>query len=117
MRRYLLLLAGWVSVILGLIGVLLPGVPTTPFLLLAAYFFARSSPRVHDWLLSHRVLGPPIRAWEERGAISRRDKVLALAAMALMVAMAALLGVPGWALALQALILGAVAVFIVTRPE
>ena len=75
--RGLWLTAGMLFLGLGLLGVLLPILPTTPFLLLAAWCFARSSPRLHGWLLGHRLFGPPIRNWEENGAISRPAKRLA----------------------------------------
>ena len=66
--RYLLMAVGWVSVVLGVIGIFLPVLPTTPFLLLAAACFARSSPRFYQWLINHRQLGPWIRDYrsEER---------------------------------------------------
>ena len=58
-------------------GVVLPLLPATPFVLLSAYCFARSSPRLHGWLLAHKLFGPLIRNWEQHRAISPRAKLLA----------------------------------------
>lgn len=108
---------GTISLALGIFGILLPLLPTTPFLLLAAYCFGRSSPRLHRWLLDHPRLGPPIRRWRERGAISKKSKALAALAMAAAFGLAAVMGAPFWALAAQATVLAAVGAFIFTRPH
>lgn len=68
---------GWVAFGLGIIGLFLPLLPTTPFLLLAAYFFSRGSPRFHYWLIHLKHLGPRIRAWQLNGSIDLRAKVSA----------------------------------------
>ena len=75
--RLVWLLLGGVSLVLGAIGAVLPLMPTVPFVLLAAFCFARGHPPFEAWLLSHPTLGPPITAWRERGAISRRGKLAA----------------------------------------
>lgn len=96
---------------------MLPLLPTVPFLLLAAFCFARSSERLHQWLVGHPTFGPPIRDWEERGAIGRRAKWIATVSMAGSVIVALWLGLPGLAVAVQVVVLAAVGVFIWTRPE
>lgn len=78
MRRIAFLMAGWLAVILGAIGAVLPLLPTVPFMILAAYCFARSNPALEAWLLRHPVVGPHILNWREHRAISRRAKRLAL---------------------------------------
>ena len=115
-RRHLWTALGWASLGLGALGILLPLLPTTPFLLLAAYFFSRGSRRLHAWLLDHRVFGPPIENWRAHHAISTGAKCAALAAMALILAISALADVRAWVLAVQAFILAGVAVFLLTRP-
>lgn len=79
--RIALVAAGFASVALGIAGLVLPLLPTTPFMLLAAACFARSSPRFHRWLLHHRTFGPIVREWEGHRAIPWRAKLWAIALM------------------------------------
>lgn len=81
--RWLLLVAGCVCVALGVLGIFLPLLPTTPFLLLAAACFARSSPRFHAWLLANRTFGPLIHQWEATRTIPFKTKCLAITMMVL----------------------------------
>jgi uncharacterized protein len=74
LRRQLYLVSGFVLVGLGLAGAALPLLPTTPFLLLAAFCFARSSRRWHEWLVTHRVFGPYINAFRERRGLTAAQK-------------------------------------------
>lgn len=79
--RYILLGVGWLSVTLGVIGIFLPVLPTTPFLLLAAACFARSSPRFYFWLVNHKRLGPWIRDYLQGNGIPLKAKVYAIGLM------------------------------------
>jgi uncharacterized protein len=79
LTRPLLLLAGHACVLLGLIGAFLPLLPTTPFLLLAAACYVRSSERHYRWLVGNRLFGPILRDWEERRGVTVRTKIIGLA--------------------------------------
>ncbi len=102
---------------LAFLGIPLPLLPTVPFLLLAAFCFARSSERFHDWLVNHPVFGPPIRDWRANGAISRRGKRLATLSVFVAFGISLALGVAAWVLAMQAAALSGMMIFIWTRPE
>lgn len=117
MRRLLWNIAGLAFTALGIAGVILPLLPGVVFLILAAYCFARGSQRLHDWLLNHPRLGPAIRDWQAHGAIRRSAKRMAMVAICLSFVVPVALGAAVWVLGLQALALGAVSVFILTRPE
>jgi uncharacterized membrane protein YbaN (DUF454 family) len=115
--RLLWAIGGVVFVAIGTIGVILPLLPTTPFLLLAAYCFARSSPKLHDWLLNHRSFGPLISNWDRYGSIDRRSKFIAMIVILMTLAISVAIGVPWWALVSQIVVLAIVSTFILTRPE
>ena len=115
--RALWLTLGLISTACGIAGAVLPLVPTTPFLLLATYAFAQSSPRLHTWLVTHPRLGPPIADWNAHGAISRRAKMSAIAVMAATFLVSAIAGVSGTVLLIQAVVLCGAAAFILTRPD
>lgn len=70
-KRYALLVLGWVFVILGILGMILPLLPTTVFILCAGWCFSRSSERFHHWLFNHPKFGPLLRAWHSGEGISR----------------------------------------------
>ena len=76
--KTLFVVLGALSLLLGLVGIFVPLLPTTPFLLLAAALWVRSSPRLYDWLLAHRRLGPYIRQFRENRAIPLRAKILSV---------------------------------------
>lgn len=80
-RRILFTGLGCLAAALAFVGVLVPGLPSTEFVLAAAYCFARSSPRMENWLLRHRWFGPTLRRFRETGGITRSGKLAALGSM------------------------------------
>lgn len=85
--RWLLIAAGFISLTLGLLGVLLPGLPTTPFVLLAGACFLKASPALHSWLSQNRWAGPMLRDWEQHRSLPKRTKRIALGTMVLTISM------------------------------
>lgn len=83
--RAFYLTAGFLCVLLGLIGIVLPLLPTTPFLLVAAFCFSRSSEKCHQYLLNHRLFGHLIRDWEAYGVIPFRVKLFSTTVMLVMI--------------------------------
>ena len=77
-RKWTLITVGSISLGIGVLGIFLPLLPTTVFLLFSAACFARSSDRLYNWLLSHKWFGPYIRNWREHKAITRRNKIVIL---------------------------------------
>ena len=116
MIRIGFLIAGFISLALGALGLLLPILPTVPFIILAAFCFARSSPALERRLVEHRTFGPHIHAWRSRGAISRKGKTAAAIAFAASAALGLLLLDAPWSLvpAAAAVIGGS---WVMTRPS
>jgi len=115
--RFFFLIAGWGSLALGFIGIVLPVLPTVPFFLLAAYCFSKGSSRMHAWLLAHPWMGPPIREWNEAGVIHPRAKRIATAMILVVFSYPVLLGpIPLWLRVLLAFLAVAVLAFVWTRP-
>lgn len=115
--RWLWLCLAYLFLGLGLIGIVLPGLPTTPFVLLAAYCAARGSKRLHDWLLAHRLFGPMIRDWQESGAVSRKAKRWAIGTMAACAVIFFLTAPRWWMAATGTAIMAVVAAWLWRRPE
>lgn len=113
--RGLLWVAGSLALVLALIGVVLPGLPTTPFILLAAACYARASPRLHTWLLNHGLTGPMLRDWEKHRSLTRRTKAIAVVSMLLMVSFSIWSFRGRVIVQLVLVVLGAVGAYVVLR--
>ena len=94
--RLVLAACGVLALIAGVIGVFLPVVPTTPFLLLAAACFARASPSLYRWLADSRTFGPAIREWRRHRSIPWRAKLSAIVLLGVSIAVSATFFVPVW---------------------
>lgn len=118
MKRAAFACAGAVMLILGFIGIVTPLLPTVPFLIVAAWCFGKSSPRVEAWMLDHPRFGPSLRKWREEGAIPRRAKLMAVIGMTVGYALFWTQARPGWmtATAVAVVMLGS-AIYVVSRPE
>lgn len=118
LSRAVFLVLGLFATALGIIGIFVPLMPTTVFLILAVACFARSSERLEQWLLTHPRLGPPIHRWRAHGAISPGAKIFAVAGMASGLAMFWYAVRPQWYwLLLAAALLAACAAYVLSRPS
>ncbi len=115
--RFIYLISGFSTLIFAVLGVFLPLLPTTPFLLLSAFCFARSSEKLHIWLLEHPYLGQNIQNWQENGSISRKAKVTSMAMILLTIVLSVVLQIHGSLLLIQIVVLSCVSLFILTRPN
>jgi uncharacterized protein len=114
--RYLYAGLGLFFTGVGVVGVFVPGLPTTVFILIATYFFARSSPRFYNWVMNHRVFGSLIRDWRAGLGLSRRAKVAAVTTISLTIGLSAYLIGP---LPVKLLVIACglgVSLYLLTRP-
>jgi len=114
--RFLWLLVGLTALATGAVGLVLPLLPTTPFLLIAAFAFARSSTLLHRWLREHRSFGPLIDNWQRNRSIDRKTKRTAIIVIVMTPVVTWLFDAPLWLIACQIVVLSAPAIFILTRP-
>ena len=113
--RLILIAIGWVTLSLGIVGVFLPVLPTTPFVLLAAACFARSSPRFYHRLMNDRYLGPYLRAWRNERRIPLRAKILATVMLAITLIPSALFLIPVFAVKILVLAIGTAVLIYIWR--
>ncbi|MGB0898126.1 MAG: YbaN family protein [Psychrobium sp.] len=116
-KRVLLIIAGWVAVILAVIGIVLPLLPTTPFLLLAAFCFSKSSQRFHDWLLNHPWFGDYIRNFQSGRGMTVKAKISTILLIWLSIGASVIFFVPiAWVKLLLLIIATGVSGYLWTRP-
>ena len=113
MLHYILITFGTVFLGLGIIGVFVPVLPTTPFLLLSAACYVRSSNRLYSWLINHKLFGKFIKDFRESRSISLRNKIISLVAMTLMIALSIFLVAEAFYLKIILLILGVVGFIVI----
>ena len=111
-------IVGWVSLFLGVLGIVLPLLPTTPFVLLSAFCFSKSSKRFHLWLLNHKLFGPLVTDWQRHGVIQLKAKILATISMLVMVSVSLyFVNIPLLYVGIILLSISCVLVFIWSRPS
>jgi len=115
--RWVYLVLALLFLLLGVIGIFLPVLPTTPFILLSAWAAARSSPRLLAWLEEHTAFGPMIRDWRRGGVVRRRAKWMATGVMSASGIYLLLSSHPRWAAGLAIACMTAVALWLWQRPE
>ena len=115
--RWLLMGLALLSLATGIVGIFVPGLPTTVFVLIAAWAASRSSPRLHAWLLRHRVFGPMIVNWRNGGTVSRRAKWSATAAMAVCIAILFFSSSRAWVAEAVSLLMLGILWWLWRRPE
>ena len=116
--RPLLFTLGWIFFSAGLVGVFLPVLPTTPFMLVALWCFSRSSPRFHNWLYGHQLFGPPLRQWNDYGVIPLTAKVIAIFFMTgSLIYMFGFSVAPTWIKVLMLTVMAIGVTFILTKPS
>ncbi|MDO6589332.1 DUF454 domain-containing protein [Loktanella sp. D2R18] len=115
--RGLWLLLGWAALGLGAIGVVLPVLPTTPFVILAAFGFSKGSPRMHRYLEDHRIFGPIIADWRENGAIAPRYKAIAVVMMSAALTGSIIAGLRPQLILIQAICMIGAATYVLSRPN
>lgn len=109
-------LLAYACIALALLGLVVPGLPTTPFVLVAAWAASRGSARLHAWLHEHPQLGPALNDWEQQGAVTTRAKIIALTFLAVSWGIMYVREISTTALVGVGLLIVTVGTFVATRP-
>jgi len=117
MKRYLLIITGWLCVGLGIAGTVLPLLPTTVFILIAASCFAHSSERFHHWLYNHPRFGIMVRAWVNGEGIPKKARNKAIITLWVTLLISMLLIAKLWTVVLLALVGFGVSGYLISLPE
>jgi len=108
---------GLLSVGIGVVNLVIPGLPSTIFFILALAAFERSSPRLERWLLNQRLIGPTLRNWRHTGSVAPRTKVVAITAIWVFIGVSAWVVGAWWLKVLLLAIAAALTAYLVTRPS
>lgn len=117
LKRPIYLILGFISAVLGVIGVMLPVMPGTIFFIMSAYFFGKSSERFENWILSHPKYGPPVIRWQKYRAINKSGKRAALIGMSIGVICIGFSSIPIKGKIIGILFILACAIYVVSRPN
>lgn len=116
-KNYIYISIGFIFLFLGFIGLFLPIVPTTPFIIVAVWFFARSSKKLENWLLNHKIFGKMIQDWRNHGSINKKAKMSAIPLIAISFSGAIFVNKILVVDILLAIVGTSIALFIITRPN
>lgn len=115
LARWTFLAIGWLAVTIGVVGFVLPVLPSTVFFLTALWAFSRGSPRFESWLLNHRLFGPTLQAWRRHHVIPAKAKMLALICMLASLLFITFVIADGWVIPLATGLVMALAIAIIFR--
>ena len=111
MKRYFWIILGFMSLGMAYLGVILPGLPYSPFIVFAAYCFAKSSPRMHNWIMNHKLFGPFINNWNQKRVFPLKLKFFMLASMSVSLILMYTSGVPARGIVYTGIFMALVAIW------